>query len=54
MGAAAGGGGSCVGGRGLHSFTLELNLSDSSTHSGVKLGYTVDGRAQVELDWERV
>jgi hypothetical protein len=26
----------------LHSFTLELNLSNSRTHSWVKLGYTVD------------
>ena len=26
-------------GRGLHSFTLELNLSTSGTHSWVKLGY---------------
>jgi len=28
-----------VGGRGLHSFTLELNLSTFGTHSWVKLGY---------------
>jgi len=41
-------------GRGLHSFTLELNLSNSRTHSWVKLGYTVDRRAQVELKSERV
>jgi hypothetical protein len=41
-------------GRGLHSFTLELDLSHSRTHSWFKLGYTVDGRAQVELQWERV
>jgi hypothetical protein len=39
---------------GLHSFTLELNLSNSRTHSWVRLGYTVDRRAQVELKSERV
>jgi len=38
----------------LHSFTLELKLDNSRTHSWVKLGYTVDGRAQVELNWKRV
>ena len=42
------------GGRGLHSFTLELKLSNSRTYSRFKLGYTVEGRAQVELKWERV
>ena len=41
-------------GRGLHSFTLEHNLSNFRTRSCVKLGYTVDGRAQVELKSERV
>jgi hypothetical protein len=42
-------------GRGLHSLlTLELNLSNSRTHSSVKFGYTVDRRAQVELKWERL
>ena len=43
-------------GRGLHSFTLlvELNLSKSRTESWVELGYTVDRRAQVELKSERV
>jgi len=41
-------------GRGLHSFMLELNLSNSRTHSRVKLGYAFDRRAQVELKWERV
>ena len=41
-------------GRGLPSFTLELNLSNSRTHSWFKLGYTVDRRAQVELKSERV
>ena len=40
--------------RGLHSFTLELNFSNSRTHSWINLGYTVDRRAQVELKWERV
>jgi hypothetical protein len=40
--------------RGLHSFTLELNLSNSRTHSWVKLGHTVDRRVQVELKPERV
>ena len=40
--------------RGLHSFALELNLINSRTHSWVELGYAVDGRAQVELKWERV
>ena len=40
--------------RGLHSFTSELNLSNSRTHACVKLGCTVDGRAHVELKWERV
>ena len=40
--------------RGLHSFTLELNLSNSRIRSGVKSGYTVDRRAQAELNWERV
>ena len=39
---------------GIHSFTLELNLSDSRTNSRVNLGYTVDRGAQVELKWERV
>jgi hypothetical protein len=34
-------------GRGLHSFTLELNLSNSRTHSGVKSVYTVGRRAQL-------
>ena len=29
-------------GRGLHSFTLELNLSTFGTHSWVKLGYVGD------------
>ena len=43
-----------VNGRGLHSFTLELNLCNSRTHPSVHLGYTVDRRAQVELKWERV
>jgi hypothetical protein len=38
-----------VGGRGLHSFSL----SNSRTNSRVKLGYTADGTAQVELKWER-
>jgi hypothetical protein len=42
------------GGKGLHSFTLALNLSKFGTHSRVKLGYTVDRRAQVELTSERV
>jgi hypothetical protein len=41
-------------GRGLHSFSLELNFSNPRTHSWVKLGYTVDRRAQVELKSERV
>jgi hypothetical protein len=45
---------SAVGNRGSHSFTLELNFSNSGTHSRLKLGYTVDRRAQVELKWERV
>jgi len=40
--------------RGLHSFTLELNLCNSRTNSRAKSGYTVDRRAQVELNWERV
>ena len=40
--------------RGLHSFTLELSLSNFRTHSRVKVGYTVDRRAQVELKWEQV
>jgi len=40
-------------GRGLHSFTLELNLSNSGTHSRVKLGYTVDRSVPVELKCER-
>jgi hypothetical protein len=39
--------------RGLHSFTLELNLSNSRTDSWVKLGYTVGRTAQVELKPER-
>jgi hypothetical protein len=30
---------SAASGRGLHSFTLELNLSTFETHSWVKLGY---------------
>jgi hypothetical protein len=42
------------GGRGLDSFTLELNLSNSRTRSWVKLGYTVDRRAQLELESKRV
>ena len=42
------------GGRGLHSFTLELNLSNSRTHSCVTLGYTVDRGAQLERKCERV
>ena len=29
-----------VGGGGLHSFTLELNLSTFGTHSWVNLGYS--------------
>jgi len=41
-------------GKGLHSFTLELNLSNSRRHSWVQLGYTVDIRAQVEPTSERV
>jgi hypothetical protein len=40
--------------RGLHSFALELNLSNSRTRSRVNLDYTVDRGAQVELKWERV
>jgi hypothetical protein len=40
--------------RGFHSFTSELNLSNSRPHSSVKLGDTVDRRAQVELKSERV
>jgi hypothetical protein len=40
--------------RDLHSLTLELTLSNSRTHSSIKLGHTVDRRAQVELKWERV
>jgi hypothetical protein len=39
---------------GLHLFTVELNLSNSRTRSRVKLGGTVDRRAQVELKSERV
>jgi len=46
--------GARVGGRGLHSFTLELNLSNSRTHSRFNFGCTVDRGAQVELKWERV
>jgi len=42
------------GGRGLHSFTLELDLSNSRTYSRVNLGHMVDREAQVELKWERV
>jgi len=41
-------------GRGLHSLTLELNLSNSRKHSRVKLGDIVDRIAQVERKWERV
>jgi len=41
-------------GRGLHSFTLELNLSNSRTHARLNLGYAVDRRAQDELNWEGV
>jgi len=41
-------------GRGLHSCTSELNLSNSRTRSRAKSGNTVDRRAQVELNWERV
>jgi len=41
-------------GRGLHSFTIELNVSNSRTRSSIKSSYTVDRRAQVELNWERV
>jgi hypothetical protein len=41
-------------GRGLHSFTVELNLSNSRTRSLAKSSYTVDRRADVELNWERV
>jgi len=40
-------------GRGLHSFTSELNLSNSRTSSSAKSAYTVDRGAQVELNWER-
>jgi len=40
--------------RGIHSFTLELNLSKARTHSWVKLGDTMDKKGQVELKWERV
>ena len=42
------------GGRGLHSFTLELNLSTSRTHSWVQLGDTMDRTAQLELKRVRV
>ena len=52
--AAGRGVGGVVGGSGLHSFTLELNVSNSRTHSWLKLDHTVDRRAQVELKWERV
>ena len=45
-------GGSLDAGKGLHSFTLELNASNSRTLSLAKSGYTVDRRAQVELNWE--
>ena len=48
------GGGVWAAGRGLHSFTLKLDFSNSRTHSWVKLDYTVERRAQVELQWERV
>jgi len=41
-------------GRGLHSLTLEINLSNPRAHSRGKLGHTVDIRAQVELKSERV
>jgi hypothetical protein len=34
-------------GRGLHSFTSELNLSNCRTHSRVELGYTLDRRALI-------
>jgi hypothetical protein len=40
--------------RGSHSFTLELNLGNSRTQLVIRLDYTVDTRAQVELQWERV
>jgi hypothetical protein len=50
-GSGGGGGGdrTRVGGRGFHSFTLELNLCDSNTHSRVESDYKVDSGAQVEL-----
>jgi len=41
-------------GKGLHSFTLELNLSNSRTRSLLNLGYTVDRRSEVELKSKRV
>jgi hypothetical protein len=43
-----------VGGRGLQSFVLDLDSSNSTTHSRDELDYVVDRSAQVELKWERV
>jgi hypothetical protein len=38
--------------RGLHCFALGLDLGNARTHSCVKLGYTVDRSAQVQLKSE--
>jgi len=40
-------------GRGLHSFTLELNLGTLGTRSWVKLGYVGTKSAQFELKCEQ-
>jgi len=40
--------------RGLHSFTVQLNLSTIGTDAWGKLGHVADKPAQVELKWERV
>jgi len=39
---------------GLHSLTLQLNLSTFGTPSWLNLGHVADEAAQVELTWERV
>jgi hypothetical protein len=48
------GGSYSTSGAGLHSSTSELNLSNLRTRLWAKSGYTVDRRARVELNWERM
>jgi hypothetical protein len=53
-GVGGGMGAATTAGRGLHSFTLALNLNTFGPHSWDELACVGNKNAQVQLEWERV